>query len=643
MNHFLPSDETTNREIDTQNEKDLLTCWMRIGMGDSRVKPADFVHPLYQCFARAIQSASPTWESLPDYVAVRVELNNDKEATRLTGGVGELEAALIGIADITQSELIGTVANRELLTNCVLKASVKRKKAAAIERLQKAHATGKNTDFIQKEINELDERLASIAREPTPVPEEIPPEKFPIEAMPDSLRSFASECSRVISVPIEMASMCCLAVASAAIGSRLKVKSINGKTTSANIMVLIGAESGSGKSETFRECIIPFEKCAASEKKEWKDQVLPSAKAEARILDKEIKTMINSIKEESVNRESLKRALAEKEKRLAIVEEQLKPPVFCASDFTTPELIRLLCRMDGQMFAASPDAKNFVDMVLGRYNEGGTDEEVYLKGFSLEPIDRHRVGDGSQETPEACITGLWLTQPDKIERLVGERALSEGGLLPRLLTMLIHCQPFRVSMEERGIGESTRAGYDSIITELFQAFRNQSKVFTLDADTDARQALVDYHNALADRREHGNDLSDVTSFAARWGEYAWRVSLICHAVRHGEDAGDCTLCLEDAQAAIAITEWAASQQLEVLRVGRDRVKREKYDRVLEIVREKGEVIASDVYRANITPRNQTHIATALLEEMEAAHLLRSAKRSTARKNHTQTVYHSTMK
>ncbi len=144
--------------------------------------------------------------------------------------------------------------------------------------------------------------------------------------------------------------------------------------------------------------------------------------------------------------------------------------------------------MDGQMFTASSDAKNFVDMVLGRYNDG-TDEEAYLKGFSGEPVDRHRVGDESQETPEACIAGLWLTQPDKLDRLLAKRALSEGGLLPRLLLMKVVCPPFRVRMIEQVIDANARGEYNRTITDLFRAFRNQAKRTVIDADENARQAL----------------------------------------------------------------------------------------------------------------------------------------------------------
>ncbi len=177
-------------------------------------------------------------------------------------------------------------------------------------------------------------------------------------------------------------------------------------------------------------------------------------------------------------------------------------------------MTKMLCRMDGQIFAASPDAKNFVDQVLGKYAESGTDEEVYLKGFSLETIDRHRVGDGNHEVGDACIAGLWLTQPDKLQRLLASRALTEGGLLPRLLLMEVDCPPLRVSASEKGISAATKGMWDEVISRLFNDFRLNPDVQTIEAEHDAQALLIDYHNAIADRRER--EFHDVTGFAARW-------------------------------------------------------------------------------------------------------------------------------
>ena len=463
------------------------------------------------------------------------------------------------------------------------------------------------------------------------------PPAFPIGLLPPAIQTLASECARALAVPAALPAACCLATVSAALGSRLRVRSITGKTSSGNLMVLIGAESGTGKSEVHRVSMAPFHACHEREKELWAMEVLPNARAEVKMLTAEIKKCVEELRNPTSNRPGIKALLAQKEKELADYESQTRPPFYHASDFTTPELIKMLCRMDGQLFTTSPDAKNFVDMVLGRYNEGGTDEEVYLKAFSLESIDRHRVGDGNHETPEACITGLWLTQPDKLERLLAKRELSEGGLIPRLLMASFSCPPTRVNMDEQGIDTAASAEYGKMITALFYAFRMGEDVKTIEAEYGAKAALVDFHNATADRREV--ELRDVTSFAARWGEHAWRLSLVVHAARLGDNAADRPLSLDDAQAGIALTKWFAWQQLDALRQGRQSGKSERHKRVLSLFTDSTkEITARDVYRARITPRDDTALAKALLEEMVEAGLLSFTDKPTAKIGHLQRSY-----
>jgi hypothetical protein len=455
---------------------------------------------------------------------------------------------------------------------------------------------------------------------------------FPVDALPAAVRDFVLECERVNKVPVGLPAMCCLAVASASVGAKLRVHSFHGKVTSANLMVLGAADTGSGKSEVFRECIAPFMKCQKEIRDEWRSKILPASNGDVKRLTKAIKRLA-----ESADHETNREELTAKEAALAMAKAKTEEPCYVASDFTTQALIRMLCRTDGQLFTASPDAKNFVDMILGRYNDGGTDEEVYLKAFSLEPIDRHRVGDGTHQTPEACITGLWLTQQDKLWRLLREKSLSEGGLLPRLLMAHFNCSPLRVDLDEKGICEDARAQYAETVGELFTIFRKREEVRTIDANEDARQALVEYQNGIAERREH--DLRDVTGFAARWGEYAWRIALVIHAIRFGKEASNAPLDISDANAGISIMRWFSTQQLDLLEVGRSGERQEKYDKVMKLLTaENPEIVARDVYRKHITPRQNLKLATALLDEMVDARLLEKEMRPTERKNHTQGVY-----
>ena len=123
-----------------------------------------------------------------------------------------------------------------------------------------------------------------------------------------------------------------------------------------------------------------------------------------------------------------------------------------------------------------------------------------------------------------------------------------------------------------------------------------------------------HHNAIVKRRRA--DLRDVTIYAARWNEQAWRIAVVLHAAQHGANAHKHRLEIETAKRAIELADWFAAQQLEILSASRDKAQREKRNQVLALCDDKlSGIRASDVYRARIV-RNADE-AHALLASMES--------------------------
>jgi len=123
-----------------------------------------------------------------------------------------------------------------------------------------------------------------------------------------------------------------------------------------------------------------------------------------------------------------------------------------------------------------------------------------------------------------------------------------------------------------------------------------------------------HHNGIVKRRRA--DLRDVTTYAARWNEQAWRIAVVLHAAQHAGRAHEHKLEIDTANRAIELANWFALQQLEILSASRDKAGREIRDRVLSVLADKREGIrSSDVYRARIV-RNADE-AHALLAAMES--------------------------
>jgi hypothetical protein len=161
---------------------------------------------------------------------------------------------------------------------------------------------------------------------------------------------------------------------------------------------------------------------------------------------------------------------------------------------------------------------------------------------------------------------------------------------------------------------------------------------------------VDYHNAIVERRKA--ELRDVTGFAARWCENAWRLAVVLQAGLHGADAHNHALELTTAENAIRLSEWFACEQLELLAKGRHAVAAKVEDEVIELLadREQGRRLEPeerqlghrfDYVTARILDRKRIargDAAKALLARMEADGLLVAEDIAPAHGGKTTRIY-----
>lgn len=454
---------------------------------------------------------------------------------------------------------------------------------------------------------------------------------FPVDCLPPVVANIARAISEATKTPPTLAACSCLGVLSASIGKGLRVESSKtGRITPGNLYILASARTGTGKSEAFRHAAAPLQ--AAEEKliEGWKKHTLPGAKAELGLLE----MIIKKTKEEAtqctgkLDRERLKDALKNMEARRDALQSLLVMPALCSEDATQEALAELLARNDECLASMSSDAGNVVNNLLGRYSKKAdqTDENIYLKAYSLERFKQDRKTSLPVHLNEPCLSTTWLTQPDKVDRLLASRALTDGGLLPRFLPCHTDCQPQPITGDERPIPAYHKQAWEELVTINLQTYRRAETPCIVKPTEDALRCMVEFHNKIVARRN--GDLRDADGYAARWAENAWRVALCLHAGRWGAEAKDKELVAETAQAAIKIMEWFATQQLEILAAGRAAAEQERRNKVSERLSGQPDgITARDVYhrfKIVATPAE----ADALLERMHADGLLDRDDRTT---------------
>ena len=465
-----------------------------------------------------------------------------------------------------------------------------------------------------------------------------PPKPFPLHTLPPAAADMAQAIADVERVPQSLAGCCVLGVLSAAVGAGLQVKSGPERVTRGNLYLLPSAESGSGKSETFRHAVKPLQEFEARQLERWREHVFPGLQSERDMLEAEITTQQRFARKmlTGPERDSIRLKLEEKRAALLALEARLQEPVFTVEDVTTEQLAVLLSKRGECLASLSADAGAVINCLLGRYNKTErTDETLYLKAYTGDFYRADRVGRAAVMLQRPCLAVLWLVQPDKLDTLLGKRELTDGGLIPRLLLCHTQCQPRPIVEGGAGIPASVASDYAARVEQLLRTFRLAAEPVTVQPTPDALQVLNAHFNGIVKRRIA--DLRDVTTFAARWNEQAWRIAVCFHAGQHGADAAQRELDTATAEAAIVLADWFAAQQLDILDAGRQAAKCDTRDQILALLAKKGaSVTARDVQRARIAPDASN--AQLLLAEMEAAGILQKSNEKPKHGGHVTLAY-----
>ena len=440
---------------------------------------------------------------------------------------------------------------------------------------------------------------------------------FPLQHLPPAARDMAEAIARTERTPETLAGCCVLGFLSASIGAGLEVTSGPNRVTRANLYIMPSAESGSGKSETYRHAAKPFYAFEHDLIERWKDEDLPGLEADKEMLESEIaKLKKDAFKSESgMGREEIRDELKAKKKALADVEAGLFAPALSCENVTSEKLAVMLAHNQEQIASLSPDAGDIVNNLLGRYSKlDRTDENIYLKAFSGDNCRVDRQGREPVLLQRPCLSALWLVQPDKIETLLGKTELTDGGMIPRLMVCHTCAMPRPIVDGVEGIPAETADAWTMLVRGLIQTFRIAGEPFTIETAPEARKMMNEHHNEIVKRRL--SDLRDVTTYAARWNEQAWRMAVCLHAGLHGADAGARMLAADTAASAIALADWFAGEQLRILARGRHAARRAKRDEVLKLLADNPDgITARDVLRARLA--GSADEAHALLARMEA--------------------------
>jgi len=412
-----------------------------------------------------------------------------------------------------------------------------------------------------------------------------PLEHMPLELLPGPFKDMANAIVETARVPSSLAGCCTLGALSASIGSGLRVQSGPERYAHSNLYLLASAISGSGKSEAFRIALSPFFDAEKVQLRQWRETTLPCARAEMELVKSEIEILKKEVhkNKNSEDRKKMQDEMLAKQSDLIKIKEKLMEPYYSTEDATSQVLEVRLKNPSETIAMLSADAGSIVNNLLGRFNKlNRTDETIYLKAWSGDYTKVDRLSRNSVILEHPRMTALWLVQPDKIDTLIGEKSLSDGGLIPRLLFCHTNCRPTPMPELIEPIPQSVHQAYSSAINQLLAALHNAPAPYSIQPTKGAQKLFIEHYNLTALRMANG-DLQDVTPFASRWTEQAWRISVCLHAGENLEYSGSRELTEATTEKAIQLTNWFAAHQLVILEDSRSKRREIRFKRLAEIL------------------------------------------------------------
>jgi hypothetical protein len=404
---------------------------------------------------------------------------------------------------------------------------------------------------------------------------------FPVACLPSPYKEMSLALAGLFQCSPNLPGMCVLGAMNGAAANRyVAVNPITKDHTPSNIYIMGVGQSGDGKSRVMTIAYAPLLNHEAAMAKKWREEIEPGARAEKKLIEGEIQR-VGSVKKSIVKAEkaaepkgpedaenmfapskpliegdpqSVKKVqddLARLYSGLAKAESMLVPPRLIVDDVTPEKLVSLMQHANC-LISASAEARKVMDVLMGRYSPGKgeqTGEDVYLRGFSGDPIKVDRVTGGTTEIRFPCLCILWLTQPGKAEQLWASHNMRDSGFLQRCLIGYADSNAGnRLNSVE--IPQDVHMAYVKSLEAIMSVESSPGHPQLVQMTREAAIRVNDVHEAL---RQNWRKEDDVTrSFECRYAEHLVRIALTLHVGRYGVQSASHMIGFADIENAIKV-------------------------------------------------------------------------------------------
>jgi len=417
---------------------------------------------------------------------------------------------------------------------------------------------------------------------------------FPLECLPDVPRKLVEDMMQSRSVPASLVAPCVLSAISVAMGAGVQIQSGRDRWLNGNTYSVIMADSGSGKGETYKIIFDAITKAQRENIADIKEKVIPSLSVDIDLLRGRKEAINKEIKAaDGVATQTQTEELKEISEKLTKLEnEKSDEGLFMTKNTTSEKLISMIgAKKRGEFAVVSEEGKETLAVIFGKYrNDGGTDESVYLSGYSCEEMTLDRRGEGkSVRADRSCLSMMLMIQPTVGERYFSTVEALESGLLARMFLVNSEATVKLQDSQMPALNPQIKADWDNLLVEIIDIIRNPSdiedfKSLSIYMTSECLRMIDDWVNPKIGAVIAGQGCN--ASIASRWGENAKKLALILHVAEHGGVAADPvfnTVSEETVRNACRLMDWYIKQHAKATADVEKTVRQTKLEKLISII------------------------------------------------------------
>lgn len=380
---------------------------------------------------------------------------------------------------------------------------------------------------------------------PWPAPDslgepDLPP--FPVEAMPEPLRSWAEAESVATQTPIDLPAMLTIGTVAACIAKRVEVQVRDGWQEPVNLYSLVVLEPGNRKSAVFSDAISPLRNFEQEET----ERLAPAVReyrSETRILEAKLKRLEDQA---SKANDPLEQRKLEKE-AFGLSHELAERPVVVSPklivDDCTPERLQSLLAEHGGRIASMSAEGGVFDLMKGAYSKNGMPMfGVYLMGHAGDDIRVDRVGRPAEYVHKPAITMALAVQPEVLRGLSDQAAFRGRGLTARFI--------YSIPKSTLGFRDIAPPPVPATVDNAYRGLIDRLCRLESAVDADGRPAphrlrlssgasstLHEFMQAIEPELGPGGEYQEFKDWASKLAGAVVRLSGVLHMVHHAHDSG----------------------------------------------------------------------------------------------------------